>query len=167
MGQTVTWYYCKMIINNEEWIIAASDKGLIFVGQTEQELINYKDKIKNQEIILRENGDKLVRYCNQIKEYFHHQRKVFTLPLDLIGTTFQQVVWNSLLTIPYGQTKYYQEIAEIINRPQATRAVGQAIGANPVLIIVPCHRVIGKNKNLTGFRGGLTLKEHLLKLEQE
>nr|WP_273702385.1 methylated-DNA--[protein]-cysteine S-methyltransferase [Tepidanaerobacter syntrophicus] len=85
--------------------------------------------------------------------------------MDLKGTDFQISVWEALLNIPYGTTKTYSQVAAEIGRPKATRAVGGAIGANPVSIVVPCHRVIGKDGSLTGFGGGLEIKKKLLKLE--
>ncbi len=94
-----------------------------------------------------------------------NMRKNFTIPFDFHGTTFQLDVWKALSEIPYGQTKSYSEIANQIQKPRAVRAVGSAIGANPILITVPCHRVIGKNGALTGYRGGMEMKTKLLKLE--
>lgn len=108
---------------------------------------------------------KIEPYKAQIEEYFKGQRRVFDIPLVLKGTDFQVSVWKALLNIPYGTTKTYSQIAAEIGRPKATRAVGGAIGANPVSIVVPCHRVIGKDGSLTGFGGGLEIKKKLLKLE--
>ena len=102
----------------------------------------------------------------EIEEYLNGDRKSFTFPLDMQGTPFQIEVWNELLNIPYGETRSYGEIAAAVGRPRAARAVGSAIGANPLSIIVPCHRVIGKNGSLVGFGGGLRLKERLLLLEK-
>ncbi len=107
----------------------------------------------------------LTPYVAQLEEYFEGKRRIFDVPLDLKGTDFQISVWQALLRIPYGTTKAYSEIAREIKRPKAVRAVGGAIGANPVSIIVPCHRVIGKDGTLTGFGGGLEIKERLLRLE--
>lgn len=101
----------------------------------------------------------------QLKEYFLGKRKKFNLPLKPLGTDFQLRVWKALLKIPFGETKSYGEIAKDIGSPKASRAVGAANGRNPISIIVPCHRVIGSNKKLTGFAGGLRSKETLLKLE--
>lgn len=101
----------------------------------------------------------------QLREYFAGQRTGFDLPLRFGGTAFQRAVWAALLDIPYGETRSYGQIAAAIGRPRAVRAVGQAIGRNPIGIIVPCHRVIGKNGALTGFAGGLSIKEKLLKGE--
>jgi len=101
----------------------------------------------------------------EIKEYLHGKRKKFDIPLRLSGTDFQMSVWNALLTIPYGETRSYREIAEQIGNAKACRAVGMANHWNPIAIIVPCHRVIGSDGSLTGFGGGLTLKQQLLDLE--
>lgn len=103
----------------------------------------------------------------QLTEYENGKRKVFELPLHLKGTDFQKQVWNALLEIPYGETRSYQEIAIHIGKPKALRAVGGACNRNPIGIIVPCHRVIGKNGSLTGYAGGLSYKELLLKHEKD
>lgn len=102
----------------------------------------------------------------QLAEYFSGARRVFDLPLDMRGTDFQQQVWRGLLDIPYGQTRSYAALAAAIDRPKATRAVGAANGRNPLSIVVPCHRVIGGNGQLTGFAGGLAAKRFLLDLER-
>lgn len=103
----------------------------------------------------------------QLTEYENGTRKVFELPLHLKGTDFQRQVWNALLEIPFGETRSYQEIAIRIGKPKALRAVGGACNRNPIGIIVPCHRVIGKNGSLTGYAGGLSYKELLLKHEKD
>ena len=102
---------------------------------------------------------------SQMLEYFRGNRKEFSLPLKPEGTAFQQKVWNALQTIPYGQTKSYLEIANQIGNPKACRAVGMANHNNPIAIIIPCHRVVGKNGSLTGYAGGLNIKQYLLNLE--
>ena len=101
----------------------------------------------------------------QLSEYFAGSRTKFTVKLNLQGTDFQKRVWNCLLKIPFGQTRSYKEIAKLSGSPAAVRAVGGAVGKNPVGIIVPCHRVIGSNGSLTGFAHGLQIKSRLLKLE--
>jgi methylated-DNA-[protein]-cysteine S-methyltransferase len=101
----------------------------------------------------------------QLRDYFAGKLQAFDLPLAPRGTEFQQSVWNALLDIPYGQTTTYSAIAGKIGRPAAVRAVGAANGANPIPIIIPCHRVIGANGSLTGFGGGLDVKRQLLALE--
>lgn len=101
----------------------------------------------------------------QIDLYFSRELTVFDLPLKPAGTEFQQQVWQALIDIPYGETVSYRTIAERIDRPKAVRAVGNANGRNPIPIIIPCHRVIGKDGSLTGFGGGLPVKSFLLDLE--
>jgi methylated-DNA-[protein]-cysteine S-methyltransferase len=101
----------------------------------------------------------------QLLEYFSGQRRRFELALDFAGTDFQVRVWQALLTIPFGETRSYRDIAVQIGQPTATRAVGAANGRNPISIIAPCHRVIGTSGSLTGFAGGLAAKQFLLSLE--
>ena len=106
-----------------------------------------------------------IHVTTQLDEYFSGKRQQFTVPLDLIGTPFQKKVWRQLSSIPYGTTTNYGEVAKSINNPKGCRAVGMANGKNPIPIIIPCHRVIGKNGTLTGFGGGLDIKQQLLNLE--
>lgn len=103
----------------------------------------------------------------QLTEYFDGSRKQFDLPLDFHGTDFQKSVWQALLRIPHGETRTYAQIATEIGNPNATRAVGAANGKNPISIIAPCHRVIGSSGSLTGFAGGLAIKQQLLDLEKQ
>lgn len=102
----------------------------------------------------------------QLDEYFRGQRSRFDLPFLLIGTEFQKSVWNYLIQIPYGQVRSYGQIAAAIGNPKAARAVGSACNRNPLWILIPCHRVVGKNGSLTGYAGGLSMKQALLELEQ-
>jgi len=101
----------------------------------------------------------------QIKEYFSKKRTCFSLPLAPKGTDFQINVWKMLLEIPFGETRTYQYIATAIQKPTASRAVGGAIGKNPLLLLIPCHRVIGADGSLTGFSAGMQQKKYLLALE--
>jgi methylated-DNA-[protein]-cysteine S-methyltransferase len=103
---------------------------------------------------------KLVR--DQVEEYFASDRRAFELPLAPEGTIFQREVWDGLLTIPFGQTLSYGELAARIGRPDTSRAVGAANGANPIGLIIPCHRVVGQDRRLTGFGGGIPIKAALL-----
>ncbi len=102
----------------------------------------------------------------QLRAYFKRKLKHFDLELAPVGTPFQRKVWNALLTIPYGELVSYKTIAEVIGNPKAVRAVGGAIGKNPIPIIVPCHRCIGSDGSLTGFGGGLDTKKRLIELER-
>lgn len=101
----------------------------------------------------------------QLQEYFKGKRKVFDLPLAPRGTDFQQKVWRALCNIPYGQTRSYRQIAEAIGNPKAVRAVGMANNRNPLLVVVPCHRVIGADGKMVGYAAGIEKKEFLLRLE--
>lgn len=108
----------------------------------------------------------LLKTAQQLNEYFAGKRQQFDLPLDFEGTAFQQQVWQALLTIPFGETRSYKQIAEQIGNVKAVRAVGAANGKNPISIIAACHRVVGANGKLVGFAGGLENKEILLKIEK-
>lgn len=103
----------------------------------------------------------------QLQEYLSGKRKSFEFPYELHGTPFQKKVWNALSEIPYGETRTYGEIAKAVGNPKACRAVGMANHNNPMTIVVPCHRVIGANGKLTGYGGGLDMKEYLLELEKK
>lgn len=107
----------------------------------------------------------LVATEQQLAEYFAGTLRVFSVKLNFKGTDFQKTVWQALLTIPYGETRSYREIAVQIGKPKAVRAVGGALGRNPISIIAPCHRVVGSSGKLTGFAGGLGAKARLLELE--
>ncbi len=102
----------------------------------------------------------------QLFEYFGGKRKAFSVPIALRGTDFQMAVWNALMTIPFGETRSYEDVAVMVGNPRACRAVGMANNRNPIAIIVPCHRVTGKDGGLTGYAGGLPVKEYLLQLEK-
>ena len=115
---------------------------------------------------LEKKDSKVLRSAaKQLNGYFKGKRMEFDLPLRPVGTDFQEQVWQALTTIGYGETVSYGDIANHIKNPKAVRAVGAAIGRNPISIIIPCHRVIGSNGKLTGFAGGLSTKEFLLNLE--
>ena len=109
----------------------------------------------------------LLRTVTQLREYFAGTRKEFDIPLAPEGTDFQKKVWEELQNIPYGQTRSYGDVAKAVGSPRAARAVGTANNRNPIPILIPCHRVIGADGDMTGYGGGLDKKEFLLKLEQE
>ena len=117
------------------------------------------DFIEQDDTILQETR-------NQINEYLDSKRKVFDIPLLMVGTDFQKNVWNTLLKVPYGVTSTYLQLAKDINNEKAVRAVASANGANSIGLIIPCHRIIGSNGELVGYGGGLPVKKRLLKLEQ-
>jgi len=129
-----------------------------FVEQSPESEHFQPDSISNSSTLLKDA-------CRQLDEYFEGRRQKFDLALKPHGTNFQRSAWESLLRIPYGQTRSYLQQAEYIHNPKAIRAIGQANSRNPIPIIIPCHRVIGKNGSLTGYAGGLDRKTKLLTLE--
>jgi methylated-DNA-[protein]-cysteine S-methyltransferase len=104
-------------------------------------------------------------YVRELEKYFAAERREFTFPLDMRGTSFQIACWRALLEIPYGETRTYADIARAVGRPQGFRAVGMANNRNPIAIVVPCHRVIASDGTLCGYGGGLEIKQKLLQLE--
>ena len=140
-----------------------SEIGLIEVGGSEDEIltVEFVEHCRPEpasNAVVREGA-------RQIDEYMRGRRREFDLPLGLYGTEFQRRVWRQLLTVPYGQTATYQEIADAIGNPKAVRAVGAANGRNPISLVVPCHRIIGSGGRLVGYGGGLWRKEWLLRHE--
>lgn len=124
-------------------------------------------RVRLAELIEQTHHPILLETQKQLTEYFAGKRQQFDLPLDFEGTEFQQKVWQALLTIPFGETRSYRDIAEQIGNVKAVRAVGAANGKNPISIIAPCHRVVGANGKLVGFAGGLDNKDILLRLEKK
>lgn len=158
-------------LKDREWklVMAASETGLCFVGSAGkgfEELEAWASARMPGTGLVRDDAV-LLPYFREMEEYLLGKRRMFSLPLDMRGTSFQQKVWKALQELPYGGTASYTDIALHIKRPSSARAVGAAIGANPLLMVVPCHRVIGKNGGLTGFRGGLPMKKKLLDLESQ
>lgn len=109
----------------------------------------------------------LERVAQELDEYFAGERMEFDVPLLLAGTEFQRKVWNALPEVKYGETATYRELAKSIGRPASVRAVANAVGANPISIFIPCHRIVGSNGTLTGYAGGLEAKSFLLQLEKQ
>lgn len=140
--------------------------GDIFIGYSSKGIhqIDFITKTIDSSIINIDNQH-FIDCIHQLKEYFAGHRKAFQIQLNPRGTDFQKRVWNELLGIPFGQTFSYQQIAIRLGDKQMTRAVATAISKNPILLLIPCHRVIGKNGKLTGFSGGLERKRSLLQLE--
>ena len=141
--------------------LVATDEGLAAI-------LWENDRPRRVRLNLQEEANShpvLVEAERQLGEYFAGRRTRFALTLDLSGTAFQRTVWSALMTIPFGETRSYAEIARQIGNPRAVRAVGAANGRNPVAIVAPCHRVVGSNGALTGFAGGLDIKARLLALE--
>ncbi len=147
-------YYYKYNSIIGDIFISADDEALLSVGFKPIENNNNK-----QNIIIKKT-------IKQLDEYFSGKREIFNLPMNPSGTEFQKRVWDELQKIPYGQTRSYKDIAIAIGNPKAYRAVGNANNKNPIGIIIPCHRVIGSNKKLTGYAGGIDKKEKLLNMEK-
>ena len=149
--------------------ICATDKGICLLEFTDRKMLEteFRDlqKLLKAEILIGEN-EHIKQAKQEINEYFKGERKVFEVPLDTPGTEFQNEVWASLKQIPFGETSSYQVEAEKLNKPKAARAFARANGANRLSIIVPCHRIIGKDGNLTGYGGGIERKKWLIDFEK-
>ncbi len=122
---------------------------------------------KEENIITETNEPVLIECIKQLSEYFLGQRKIFDIDIDTKGSAFEQSVWAELINIPYAQTRSYGQIASLIGSPKASRAVGGACHKNPIMIIIPCHRVISSNGSLGGFGGGIEMKKILLENERK
>ena len=158
MKPALDYSYCESPIG--KLLLVASERGLAqiwFEGQTHKAALG--DDCHEDSAALREA-------VGQLHAYFAGELETFDLDLAPQGTSFQQKVWNELLKIPYGETVSYGDLARRIGNPNASRAVGLANGTNPIPIVIPCHRVIGSNGKLTGYGGGLSIKEKLLGLEK-
>lgn len=140
--------------------------GTIKISEKDEKIIGlvFSDYKKENEI--EKETDAIRKTYLQLKEYLSGKRKNFDIEIEMIGTEFQKKVWKELLNIPYGETRSYKDIAIAIGNGKACRAVGNANNKNPIAIIVPCHRVIGSNGSMTGYAGGLDIKEKLLKIEK-
>jgi O-6-methylguanine DNA methyltransferase len=150
-------------------IVMATEAGVCWAGTPgtpeDEGLAWVQQRIPGLLVVRAEEIAPLQQAMQQLRQYFAGECVQFSCPLDLHGTPFQLAVWQALYCIPYGETRTYAQLATTIGRPRAVRAVGAANGANPVAIIVPCHRVIGSNGSLTGYGGGLSTKRWLLSLE--
>lgn len=159
-------------VDNDIWsgFLVVSDKGLAYVSHYTNNLNDVTSwQIKNHpDSMLVSNKEKVALYKKQFEEYLAGKRYTFDLPVDLKGTAFQQTVWNALLSIPYGQTASYLDIALKLDRDyKSAQAIGGAVGSNPISIVYPCHRVVGNDGSLTGYSGGLDIKKALLNHELE
>lgn len=159
-------FYTEYNAINRNFIIAATEKGLAYFSLKE-DFLTLPDFAKKHQLEMRESREHLESYIKELDTYFSEEKTngSFNFDLDMYGTDFQKEVWEALLSISYGETQSYQEIAQAIQRPKASRAVGTAVGRNPIMIVVPCHRVIHKSGSISGYRGGLGMKKELLKLE--
>lgn len=162
-------YYSKYRLEKWNFIIVQTNNGVCYIKTAEESKeawTRFKNKYFAEYQLVAKNEDYLVEH-QAFTTYLTNSSLALSIETDRYGTDFQSVVWEQLRSIPYGQTLSYQAVADQLGRPTATRAVANAIGANPLLIETPCHRVIGKNGQLTGFRSGIKLKNNLLELEQK
>ncbi|HNX29294.1 MAG TPA: methylated-DNA--[protein]-cysteine S-methyltransferase [Syntrophomonadaceae bacterium] len=144
-----------------------TDIGRIGIADNGQAITNVFFAQETASLNIEKNETRLINNAaGQIREYLAGKRRIFDLPLKAEGTEFQRKVWQALLRIPYGETSSYQQIAEQIGNDNACRAVGMANNHNPIAIIIPCHRVIGKNGKLVGYGGELAIKARLLEIEK-
>ena len=163
-----TIYHTILTTPIGQLLIASSAKGFVRILLPNEGNPDLVSRLRNDfpEHTLVEDREKNQKAVDQLNEYFRGARTVFSLPLDLRGTPFQKTVWNAVTRVPYGQTRSYGQIARQVGKPKAFRAVGMANRTNPIPIAVPCHRILGADGSLTGFGGGIPLKEKLLKLEK-
>ena len=154
-------FFCRTPSPVGPLFLAASAKGLVRL-EFEARIM----KLDPRKFELGESRQTLAPYLRELNEYFAGERREFSMPLDLRGTAFQLACWQTLLAIPYGETRSYADIARAIGHPKALRAVGMANNRNPIAIVVPCHRVIASGGSLCGYGGGLGVKRQLLNLEQ-
>jgi methylated-DNA-[protein]-cysteine S-methyltransferase len=160
---TMTYSYTTMPSPVGELKLVASDKGLTAILWENDD----PNRIRLGAMERADSHPVLQETVRQLQQYFAGTLKQFSVPLDFVGTEFQKKVWAALLTIPFGETRSYADIATQVGSPKAVRAVGAANGKNPISIIAPCHRVIGSNGQLTGFAGGLEAKACLLGIESK
>lgn len=150
----------------EKGCIYNSPIGDILILEDESGIREIKIKDDNNIDDLKvSNSDNIKLAIKELEEYFNGIRKEFTFKLSINGTEFQEKVWKELINIPYGETKSYKEIAKLIGNEKASRAVGMANNKNKLLIVIPCHRVVGQNGSLIGYACGLNIKKYLLNLE--
>lgn len=151
-------------IDSQEYLIVEQEGNVIFIS-TADDLEFFKRKFKVEHLQINTTSCEAV-VC-QLNEYIRGDRTQFDFPYKLLGTPFQCQVWEGLQEIPYGSTISYEGLSDMLFETRKTRAVARAVSQNPLLLCVPCHRVIGKNGTLTGFRGGIELKERLLRQERD
>lgn len=165
----MTIYISEFDIHSVHHILASTKDGVMYFANDDNKddlLRRIQRYLKNETLIYGQDADVYnEKYIKDIHHYYNKQLTDFDWTFDLYGTSFQKSVWQALMDVPFGTTSTYGEIAYAIQKPKAVRAVGGAIGENPVFIAIPCHRIIGKNGKLTGFRGGLAMKRTLLDIE--
>lgn len=154
----------------KEYCHYKSPIGVLCIGEENGKITDiHLQREENSDSVIQDNKEPsalLREVCTQLTEYFQGKRKQFDLPIGYEGTAFQQRVWKALQNIPYGETRSYEDIASEVGNPKAQRAVGQANNRNPIMIVVPCHRVIHKSGDISGYACGIEAKRYLLELEK-
>jgi O-6-methylguanine DNA methyltransferase len=170
MSTRKIYWHCFPDDMDQEWTLLATEKGVCRLLYPHDEVSTVDGWLRqhNKDYEFVENEDLFADFgvLDLLRRYFGGENVSFSkVPFELWGTEFQRNVWSALGQIPYGETRTYKQIAEAVGSPLAVRAIGAANGRNPVPVLLPCHRVIGANGTLTGYRGGLRIKERLLALE--
>ena len=165
LGRRLSAYYASIASSLGELWLARTERGLCRVGLSVAETDWLGTLAQELGLTPRRDVKPFAEAIRQFAEYFEGRRRSFDLPLDLAGSPFQRQVWAATREIPFGQVRSYGEIAQVIGAPKAMRAVGGALGRNPVLVLVPCHRVLRADGMLGGFAAGLEIKSQLLTLE--
>ena len=159
MSAELTFARALLHVPFGELTVVASDKGVRYITFENDA---HPKSFQNMSVMDDALHPVVARTLSQLGEYFNGTRRTFDVPLDLVGTEFQVQAWNALAKVPYGTTASYAQQAASIGRPTATRAIGAANGRNPVVVVLPCHRIVGADGSLTGFGGGLPVKKWLL-----
>lgn len=159
MSAKLTFARAQLHVPFGELTVVASDKGVRYITFENDA---HPKSYQNMSVIDDASHPVVARTVAQLHEYIKGTRRTFDVPLDLVGTEFQVQAWNALAKVPYGTTASYAQQAASIGRPKATRAIGAANGRNPVVVVLPCHRIVGADGSLTGFGGGLPVKKWLL-----
>ncbi len=159
MSAELTFARARLHVPFGELTVVASDKGVRYITFENDA---HPKSYQNMSVIDDASHPVVARAVAQLHEYINGTRRTFDVPLDLVGTEFQVQAWNALAKVPYGTTASYAQQAASIGRPKATRAIGAANGRNPVVVVLPCHRIVGADGSLTGFGGGLPVKKWLL-----
>lgn len=160
-------YWSEFNRGKDTYQLAAAEGKVCYIGGPEEGYAALEKWVSKQYkgAVLIENPEEMQPFIQEFEAYFTGEKRAFEMPIEPKGTPFQQEVWEALLEIPYGETRTYADIAARVGRPKAFRAVGTAIGANPLLVVVPCHRVIAKNGGIGGFSAGLDVKRVLHQVE--
>lgn len=153
----------------KKWCLYESPIGALCIGEENGKITDiHLQREEDRNLVIQDEQHSAILHeaCTQLGEYFEGKRMQFDLPLGYAGTAFQQCVWRELQKIPYGETRSYEDIAIAVGNPKAQRAIGQANNRNPIMIVVPCHRVIHKSGDISGYACGIEAKRYLLELEK-